>query len=72
MRVSILFLHWAGQTCQRFGEIGDLLLVGLFTGIEFDRVQPTAKELEGWQVKWCCLDSKGGEFTVIAEYAPLP
>lgn len=44
----------------------------LFTGIEFDRVQPSARELEGRQVKWYCLDANGVQFTVKGEYSSLP
>jgi len=44
----------------------------LFTGIEFERVQPSARELEGWQVKWYCLDAHGIEFTVTGEFSLLP
>jgi hypothetical protein len=44
----------------------------LFTGIEFERVQPSVRELEGWQVKWYCLDAHGIEFTVTGEFSLLP
>jgi hypothetical protein len=43
-----------------------------FTGIEFDRVQPSARELEGRQVKWYCLDANEVEFVVTGEYSTLP
>ncbi len=43
-----------------------------FTGIEFDRVQPSARELEGWQVKWYCLDAEGVEFIVTGDFSLLP
>ena len=43
----------------------------LFTGVEF-WIQPTAREVEGWQVKWYCLDVDGVEFTVKGKYSSLP
>lgn len=40
----------------------------LSAGISFG-IPPTTAEIEGWQVKWYCLDVKDVEFTVTAEYS---
>jgi uncharacterized repeat protein (TIGR02543 family) len=57
-----------------------LLYIGFGTYVEgyvpregqfaVERNLPSLKELEDWQVKWYCSDSRGSEFIVIAKYIP--
>ncbi len=40
-------------------EVGKSLSAGISFGIP-----PTTEEIEGWQVKWYCVDADGQRFTV--------
>jgi uncharacterized repeat protein (TIGR02543 family) len=40
-------------------------------GISF-RIPYSTEEIEGWQVKWYCLDATGAKFIVKGEHSPIP
>ena len=56
----------------RIWQTGEVEAGKSFSGSISFGVQPTTEEIEGWQVKWYCLDANGVQFTVKGEYSSLP
>lgn len=56
----------------RIWQTGDVETGGSFSGSISFGIPPTTEEIEGWQVKWYCLDANGVQFTVKGEYSSLP
>ncbi|GAI58405.1 unnamed protein product, partial [marine sediment metagenome] len=56
----------------RIWQTGDVETGEPFSGSISFGIPPTTEEIEGWQVKWYCLDANGVQFTVKGEYSSLP